>query len=52
MSTNRTFQDMLNEYIPNNLLKEELIKRDYILTRVEKDNKWKGGTIPVPFKGV
>jgi len=50
MSTDRSFQDMLNEYLANSLLKEELIKRDYILTKVNKDNKWKGGTIPVPFK--
>lgn len=50
MSTTRTFQDMLNEYLPNKLLKEELIKRDYILSNVEKDDKWKGGKIIVPFK--
>ena len=50
MGTTRNFQDMLNEYLPNSLLKEELIKRDYILTNVKKDNKWKGGKIPVPFK--
>lgn len=50
MATNRSFQDMLNEYLPNNLLKEELIKRDYILSKVEKDQKWKGGKIIVPFK--
>ena len=36
--TTRTFQSMLNEYLPNRLLKEELIKRDYILTNIEKDN--------------
>lgn len=48
--TTRSFQDMLNEYLPNSLLKEELIKRDYILKRVQKDNKWKGGRIIVPFK--
>jgi hypothetical protein len=50
MSTTRSFQDMLNEYLPNSLLREELIKRDYILSNVKKDNKWKGGKIPVPFK--
>ncbi|HZX13693.1 MAG TPA: hypothetical protein VFF49_04760 [Thermodesulfobacteriota bacterium] len=50
MSTTRTFQDMLNEYLPNKLLKEELLKRDYILSNIEKDDKWKGGKIPVPFK--
>jgi len=42
---------MLNEYLPNNLLKEELIPRDYILSNCQKDNTWKGGKVPVPFKG-
>lgn len=51
METNRTFQDMLNEYLTYDLLKEEMVKRDYVLTKIEKDNGWKGGTLPVPFKG-
>jgi hypothetical protein len=50
MPTVRTFQDMLNEYLPNKLLKEELLKRDYILSNIEKDDKWKGGKLIVPFK--
>jgi len=50
MGTQRTFQAMLNEYLPNKLLEEELIKRDYILTNIEKDNNWKGGKLIVPFK--
>jgi len=50
MSTTRTFQDMLNEYLPNRLLKEELIKRDYILSTIDKDDSWKGGKLIVPFK--
>lgn len=50
MATSRTFQDMLNEYLTYDLLKEELVKRDYVLTKIEKDNGWKGGTLPVPFK--
>jgi len=41
---------MLNEYLPNELLKEELIKRDYLLNRVEKDDGWLGGNLVVPFK--
>jgi hypothetical protein len=41
---------MLNEYLPNKLLKEELLKRDYILSNIEKDDKWKGGKLIVPFK--
>ena len=50
MATTREFQDMLNDYLPNELLKEELIKRDYLLTKIEKDDSWKGGPLIVPFK--
>jgi hypothetical protein len=50
MSTDRSFQAMLNEYMPNKLLKEELIKRDYILSTIERDDSWKGGKLIVPFK--
>lgn len=50
MSTTRTFQDMLNEYLPENMLKEEAMKRDYFLTNVPKDDGWKGGKLIVPFK--
>ena len=50
MATNRSFQNMLNEYLPNELLKEELIKRDYLLSKVEKDDGWLGGNLVVPFK--
>lgn len=51
MTTARQFQDMLNEYLPNKLLKEELIPRDYILSNCQKDNSWKGGKVIVSFKG-
>ncbi len=51
MSTDTSFQDMLNDYLPNELLKEELVKRDYVLTTAEKDDTWKGGPLIVPFKG-
>lgn len=50
MATTRSFQDMLNEYLPNELLKEEFVKRDYLLSKVEKDNDWLGGNLVVPFK--
>lgn len=50
MATNRIFQDMLNEYLPNTMLKEEVIRRDYILKTVNKDNNWNGGKLVVPFK--
>lgn len=51
MSTNRSFQSMLNQYLPNDLLKEEMIKRDWLLQNVEMDNSWKTGDLIVPFKG-
>jgi len=51
MATTRTFQDMLNDYLPNKLLKEELVKRDYLFQQMEKDNDWSGGDLIVPFKG-
>lgn len=50
MATTRTFNDMLNEYLPNELLKEEFVKRDYLLSKVEKDDSWLGGNLVVPFK--
>jgi hypothetical protein len=50
MATTTTFSAMLNEYLPEELLKEELIKRDYLLNHIEKDDTWKGGSLIVPFK--
>lgn len=50
MSTTRTFQDMLNDHLNYDLLKEEIIKRVLVLNKCELDNDWKGGTLPVPFK--
>lgn len=50
-NTTRSFSAMLNEYTPNELFREEILKRDYLLQKVEKDNNWKGGTLIVPFEG-
>lgn len=41
---------MLNEYLTIPLLREELIKRDYVFTKIEKDDGWQGGKLIVPFK--
>lgn len=51
MATTRTFTDMLNDHLPNELLREELIKRDFLLSKVEKDETWIGGPLIVPFQG-
>lgn len=42
---------MLNEFLTNDLLKESLLKRDYVLSKVPKNDAWKGGRLPVPFRG-
>lgn len=50
MATTRSFSTMLNDYLPNKLLKAELTKRDYLLNKVDKDDSWVGGPLIVPFK--
>jgi hypothetical protein len=49
-NTDRYFNELLNEYLPNDMLMEELIKRDYVLNRVAKDEDWRGGDVIVPFR--
>jgi hypothetical protein len=51
MGTNRAFNDMLNQYLPDQIFAEELVKRDYVLGKVEKQNDWKAGSLIVPFRG-
>lgn len=51
MATTRSFNSMLNEYLTDSLLMEELIKRDFFLSKVTQDEKWKGGDVIVPFRG-
>lgn len=51
MGTDRNFQAMLNEYLSIDLMRDELIKRDYLLQKVDRDDGWKSGTIPLPFEG-
>lgn len=51
MATSRSFQSMLNEYLPLELLNNEWQKRDYVYSKVTKKDTWKGGTLIVPFEG-
>lgn len=50
-NTDRSFNSMLNEYLTNDLLMEELIKRDYFLQKIVRDEDWKTGDVIVPFRG-
>lgn len=42
MSTDRTFQDMLDDYVPERVIVEEVVKRDYLLSNIERDDNWTG----------
>jgi len=42
MATNRDFSSLLNQYLPLELLKQEYIKRDYLMQKVNMDESWKG----------
>lgn len=50
-NTTTSFDAMINEYLPNDLLTEELIKRNWLLNSMERDDSWLGGDLIVPFKG-
>lgn len=51
MATTATFDSMLNDYLTYDLLLNEFIKRDYVFSKIDKDNGWKGGPLVVPFEG-
>lgn len=51
MASSRDFQAMLNEFLPIELLKAEMQKRDYLLQSADLDDTWKGGNLVVPFEG-
>ena len=46
MSTNATvnLQDMLTQYLPNDLITEEFAKENFLWNLFEKDRSWKNGT--------
>lgn len=51
MATTRSFGDMLNEYLAEDLFMNDLLGRDYLLSNCGKDNTWAGGDYIVPFFG-
>jgi hypothetical protein len=42
---------MLNEYLPEKLLLDELKKRNWALQNIEQDDSWLGGNLIIPFLG-
>lgn len=51
MATTNSFSTMLNEYLPNELLMEEVSKRMWAFQNIEHDESWLGGNLIVPFEG-
>lgn len=51
MGTTEIFNNMINEYLTYDLLKAEYLERMWLLNNVDKDLKWSGGDVIVPFKG-
>lgn len=51
MATTRTFSNMLNEYLPEKLLLDELKKRNWAMNNIEQDDSWLGGNLVIPFLG-
>lgn len=46
-----SFTILLQWYMPPKLLKEEFLRKDFLLRMVEKDEAWTGGCLVVPFGG-
>lgn len=51
MGTEREFQEMINELISNDILRDEFESKDYFFTNCEHNEEWLGGPLIVPFKG-
>lgn len=51
MALDSNFNNMLNEYLPIELLMNELKKQDYVFSKVTMDMKAHGGNVIVPFEG-
>lgn len=49
ITRNSDFAALLNEYCPNAMLWEEVVKKDYILNKLKKDEKAYGSKTIVPF---
>lgn len=46
----RSFHEMLREYLPEDLLRAELMNENYLLARIPKGDAWVGAAIEIPYK--
>lgn len=52
MATTQNFTALLRDYMPYNLIKEEMAQRNYVWNKVKKKTGWKSGaTMQIPFEG-
>lgn len=51
MSLDSNFSNMLNEYLPVEMLMSEIKKQDYVMSKAKMDKGAKGGNVIVPFEG-
>lgn len=47
--TARTFNELLELYLPTELLRQELARNDYFLSRINKGDNWQGGMLTIPI---
>ena len=47
MATLASFDSMLNEHLDYDLMMEEIMPRNWLLQNCDKDQTWRGGTLPV-----
>ncbi len=45
----KDFAALLNAYLPHDLLMAELMNRNCILQKLDRGDRWQGGSIPIPF---
>lgn len=50
MATTASFDSLLKRYMPYDLLQEEMKRRNYFWSKVEKDEDWNGGTLDIPLE--
>jgi len=49
MALTATYSALLKEFMPIEMIYEELAKRNYVLSKIKKNPNWRGGQLDVPF---
>ena len=49
MATSSSFAQLLNDYLPVGLLREEYQRTDFLMSHLSRDDSWAGSVMQVPF---